>query len=127
MFTEVIARFLGLFFILLPLSLRFNMQQVEALRRIILENVGMQLFFGLMPLLIGSFVVAAHNIWQGSWHVIFVSVVGWLIFLTGVYRLFFLKHWLNQVKRHTFNQLAVPLMFLVMLGVLLLSVGLNFI
>lgn len=49
------------------------------------EHPAIQLLFALIPLLIGSYTIATHNIWTFDENLL-VTLLGWLIFMGGAFR-----------------------------------------
>jgi len=95
----ILARFLGLFFAIMGIGFIFNREHMKAAAMALSENAGIQFAATLFPLLIGSMIVALHNDWSPHWPML-VTIVGWLLFITGVVRAVFTKFWLAQVNAH---------------------------
>ena len=95
----ILAKFLGLFFTVVGIGFIFNRARIKQIVGVLAENVGIQFIATLFPLLLGSFIVAYHNNWSGDWSML-ITIIGWLIFATGVVRAVFPSFWLAQVNAH---------------------------
>ncbi len=86
--SEVLARFWGIFYIVLPaVFLVKGKAFFEEMSRL-LKNTGFSFTMGLLAFLTGAAAVSVHNVWAADWRV-FVTLVGWLALLKGVFKLFF--------------------------------------
>ena len=50
-----------------------------------------------MYLIIGLLIVIEHNVWMGAWPVV-VTLIGWIILLKGLMRLFFPEAFVKIMK-----------------------------
>lgn len=99
MSSIILAKLLGLFFTVMGIGFIFNRARIKQVVGVLAENVGLQFVATLLPLLLGSFIVAYHNTWPSDWTML-ITIVGWLIFIAGVVRAIFPSFWLTQVNAH---------------------------
>lgn len=56
------------------------------------------LISGVMALIMGLAMVTYHNIWEGEWWVVLITIFGWLTFLKGFMRILFPKMVMGWIK-----------------------------
>jgi len=64
--TLVLARFFGLYFTIAGIGFFVNSQRVQEAVKELLDSKMHQLFAGVLPLLIGAFLVSVHNRWDSG-------------------------------------------------------------
>jgi len=86
--TLFLSRLIGLYCILVGLSMmthsRASVETVTAL----LQNPSMTLILGVITLAAGLAMVLAHNIWSGGTLVVVVTLVGWMALVKSLFFLF---------------------------------------
>ncbi len=119
----MLAQLLGLFFTVLGIGFIFNRDHIRKVMISIAENHAIQLVAAIVPLLFGGYIVIVHNDWVSNWTLI-VTIVGWLIFLAGVFRAVFPSFWVARIK-HINSTVPVGVVGAVMLilGLVLLYFG----
>ncbi|RKN79815.1 hypothetical protein D7Z94_16190 [Ulvibacterium marinum] len=65
---------------------------------------------GLILLISGLIIVRFHNFWNLNWTLI-ITILGWLVFLTGTFRLF--VPGTKQAKENTFTKIFLVILFLI--------------
>jgi hypothetical protein len=86
--TIFLSRLIGLFAILVTLSLVTHKEaSVETLTALV-RNPPLLLIFGMVWLVAGLAMVLGHNIWSGGVLPVVVSLVGWLTLIRGLLLLF---------------------------------------
>ena len=65
---------------------------------------------GLILLICGLVIVRFHNLWNLNWTLV-ITVLGWLLFLAGVFRLFVPSA--KQAKENTFTKIFLVVLFLI--------------
>lgn len=93
----MLAKFLGVFFTVLGLGIIVNQAHIKKVMAVVADNAQAQFVSGLIPLLLGSFIIVDHNIWVASW-VVLVTIVGWIIFFSGVVRIILTGFWIGRVR-----------------------------
>jgi drug/metabolite transporter (DMT)-like permease len=86
--TIVLAQVLGISFLVMGISMLVNKKTVLAALQEITREPGVLWLWGIIALLIGAVFVALNNVWTGGLP-LFVTVMGWLALLKGVFILFF--------------------------------------
>ena len=86
--TVFLSRLVGLYCILVALSMitrrRATLESVRAL----LHDPSMMFVVGVITLAAGLAMVLAHNIWSGGALVVIVTLVGWITLIKGLFFLF---------------------------------------
>ena len=87
--TIFLSRLIGLYCILVALSMLTRRQATVETVTALLQNSSMMLILGVITLAGGLAMVLAHNIWSGGALVVIVTIVGWITLLKSLL-LFFL-------------------------------------
>jgi hypothetical protein len=86
--TTFLSRLIGLFSILVSLSLVTHKQATVETLTALVHNPPLLLTFGMVWLIAGLAMVLGHNVWSGGALPVIVTLVGWLILLRGLLLLF---------------------------------------
>jgi len=122
MSTVFFGQFLGLFFLIVSLGILFNREHASKMIKDVMDHPALQQLVGILPALLGIWVVLQHNNWGGGWQLV-VTLVGWLLLLVGIYRLWCVESWLKMISK---CQCDAPLwagIIMLIIGLLLLYVG----
>jgi len=76
--TIFLSRLIGLYCIVIALSMMTRRQATVETVTALLQNSSMMLIVGIITLAAGLAVVLAHNIWSGGALVVVVTLVGWI-------------------------------------------------
>jgi hypothetical protein len=86
--TIFLSRLIGLYCIVIALSMMTRRQATVETVTALLQNSPMMLIVGIITLAAGLAVVLAHNIWSGSALVVVVTLVGWITLTKSLLFLF---------------------------------------
>ncbi len=86
--TTFLSRLIGLFAILVALSLVTHKQATVETLTALVHSPPLLLIFGMVWLIAGLAIVLGHNVWSGGALPVAVTLVGWLILIRGVLLLF---------------------------------------
>jgi hypothetical protein len=86
--TLFLSRLIGLYCILVALSMVTHRQATVETVIALLQNPSMMLVLGVITLAAGLAMVLAHNIWLGGGLVVIVTLVGWLTVIKSLLFLF---------------------------------------
>ncbi|MGA9256180.1 MAG: hypothetical protein WBV98_06235 [Candidatus Sulfotelmatobacter sp.] len=86
--TIFLSRLIGLYCIVIALSMMTRRQATVETVTALLQNPSMMLIVGIITLAAGLAVVLAHNIWSGSALVVVVTLVGWITLIKSLFFLF---------------------------------------
>jgi len=86
--TVFLSRLLGLYCILVALSMMTRRETTVETVTALLQNPSMMLILGVITLAAGLAMVLAHNIWSGGALVVVVTVIGWITLLKSLLFLF---------------------------------------
>jgi hypothetical protein len=87
--TLFLSRLIGLYCILVALSMITRRQATVESITALLHDPAMILVLGAITLAAGLAMVLAHNIWSGGALVVVVTVVGWITLIKSLLFLFF--------------------------------------
>ncbi len=86
--TLFLSRLIGLYCILIGLSMMTRGQATVETVTALLQNSAMTLILGVITLAAGLAMVLAHNIWSGGALVVVVTLVGWMALIKSLFFLF---------------------------------------
>ena len=86
--TIFLSRLIGLYCIVIALSMMTRRQATVETVTALLQNPSMMLILGVGTLAAGLAVVLAHNIWSGGALVVVVTLVGWITLIKSLFFLF---------------------------------------
>ncbi|MGA2646872.1 MAG: hypothetical protein ABSF15_19345, partial [Candidatus Sulfotelmatobacter sp.] len=86
--TIFLSRLIGLYCIVIALSMMTRRQVTVETVTALLQNSSMMLIVGIITLAAGLAVVLAHNIWSGGALVVVVTLVGWITLIKSLFFLF---------------------------------------
>lgn len=86
--TIFLSRLLGLYFLLIALSMVTHKQVTIDMVVALVHNAPLLFFMGIVIVAAGLAIVLTHNIWSGGALPITVTILGWLALLKGLFFLF---------------------------------------
>ncbi len=86
--TIFLSRLIGLYCILVALSMMTRRQATVESVTDLLHNPSMMLILGVITLAAGLAMVLAHNIWSGGALTVIVTLVGWITLVKSLFFLF---------------------------------------
>ena len=86
--TLFLSRLIGLYCILIGLSMITRRQATVETVTVLLQNPSMTLILGVITLAAGLAMVLAHNIWSGGTLVVVVTLLGWMALIKSLFFLF---------------------------------------
>src|ERR1700688_2083527 len=86
--TPFLSRLIGLYAILVALSMFSRGQASVETVAALLQNPSMVFVLGVVMLAAGLAMVLAHNIWSGGTLVVVVTLVGWMALIKSLFFLF---------------------------------------
>ena len=86
--TRFLSRLIGLYCILIALSMMTRRQAIVEAVTVLLQNPSMTLILGVITLAAGLAMVLAHNIWSGGALAVIVTLVGWMTLIKSLSFLF---------------------------------------
>ena len=86
--TLFLSRLIGLYCILIGLSMMTRGQATVETVTALLQNSAMTLILGVITLAAGLAMVLAHNIWSGSVLAVVVTLIGWMALVKSLFFLF---------------------------------------
>ena len=89
------------------------------------KNEALVFLITVLMLVLGSVLVLTHNVWEGAWWVILITILGWIVLVKGFLLAVFPKQILKMVAVVTgWKRLFLWAgIFYVTLGVVLLYYG----
>jgi putative exporter of polyketide antibiotics len=86
--TIFLGKLIGLYCILVALSMMARRQATVETVTTLLQNPSMMLVVGIITLVAGLAMVLAHNIWSGGALAVVVTLVGWITLIKSLFFLF---------------------------------------
>lgn len=86
--TLFLSRLIGLYCILIALSMMTRKQATVETVTAFLHNPPLMFILGLITLTAGLAMVLAHNVWSGSALAVVVTLVGWITLIKSLFFLF---------------------------------------
>jgi putative exporter of polyketide antibiotics len=86
--TIFLSRLIGLYCIVIALSMMTRRQATVETVTALLQNPSMMLIVGIITLAAGLAMVLAHNIWSGGALAVIVTLVGWITLVKSLLFLF---------------------------------------
>ena len=86
--TLFLSRLIGLYCILVALSMVTRKQATLESVRAVLRDPSMMFILGAIMLVAGLAMVLAHNIWSGGVLAVIVTLVGWMTLIKSLFFLF---------------------------------------
>ena len=86
--TIFLSRLIGLYCIVIALSMMTRRQATVETVTALLQNPSMMLIVGIITLAAGLAMVLAHNIWSGGAFAVIVTLVGWITLVKSLLFLF---------------------------------------
>jgi len=119
-----LAQTLGVYLVILSLSLLNNPDNFISVISGIFHNAALQFLIGMNILIIGILMVVSHNVWTASWAVV-VTILSWLIFIKGLLYIAFPKviHAMSQPFLGSKNLMYAGAMVNLVLGLWLCYMG----
>ena len=99
-YTLLLAKIIGLTLTILMLGLLFNRKHFQAMAASLVTTPAIHFAATLLPLIVGSILVVTHNNWVGNYSVILVTLVGWLVFISGLVRALLPDMWISTVQKN---------------------------
>ena len=86
--TVFLGKLLGLYAILVALSMFAHKQTMVTAATTIFHDPGFLVIYGIIALSVGLAIVIGHNIWSKSALAIVITILGWLSLIKGLLLLF---------------------------------------
>ena len=86
--TLFLSRLIGLYCILIALSMMTRRQATVETVTALVQNPSMTLVLGIITLAAGLAMVLAHNVWSGGAPVVVVTLIGWMALIKSIFFLF---------------------------------------
>jgi hypothetical protein len=115
--TLLIAKALGIFLSVFGVSILFHAKRYKEVIENLIENKSSQLIAGIVPTILGGFLVNIHNVWIKNWTVL-VTILCWGILIGGIVRLVFPGFWVCKMEKLK-DKLPFPVV-----GIVLIALGL---
>lgn len=84
-----LAKVFGLMMLLVGLGMLLDKKSYEKMFKELSDSYSDLLTHGFLALFAGVAMVTYHNIWEGEWWVVLITIFGWISLLKGVLRLLF--------------------------------------
>ena len=116
-----LTRAFGITTLIISIGFLFHLKHYETMARHMVGEPSGFILGGVIPVLVGSLVINfPHESFHG-WSAL--SIIGWILFLVGVFRIWFVHLWIKIIKD---NITFVPVLFAIfglVFGLLLCYAG----
>lgn len=102
--SAYLARVVGINMCAIALALLIKPDMMRTAMNAILEHRGTVLLYGIFTTIFGSILINVHNEWFWGWPIV-ITIIGWIVFIRGLMRLFFSEHIRNFT--HQFSNRAM--------------------
>lgn len=123
MIEDVLARIIGLSFLILSLTFLINKSALKVLIRLF-KSREFLVITGSLFVVAGVIIISLHNVWDLSWDLL-ITISGWILLVEGLYRLFFPDLTVGVVREmDSLIPIKASLFFTLILGLCLTLVSL---
>ena len=116
------AQIFGIVSLLLALGILFNLDHSKKMAEQMIHSSTGYIMGGVLPVIFGSWIVTQHNVWLHGWPLV-VTLIGWFMLIIGVFRLWFVRIWIQLLDKHLDRIPVLFALFGLILGFLLCYVG----
>jgi hypothetical protein len=116
------AKLFGIVSTVLALGMLFNPDNAKKLASELLDSGAGFIVSGVLPVIFGGWIIVNHNVWVLAWPVV-VTAIGWMMLVSGVFRLLFVETWTSVMRRHIDKIPVLFSLFGLIVGLLLIYVG----
>ena len=85
-----LAKLIGLALMIFGIAILVRMESFQNSLKDISKSDALMTMISVLPLIAGLAIVLAHNLWEANWTIL-VTIMGWIILLAAIVRLFFHK------------------------------------
>jgi len=118
--TLLLAKLLGVMYLVVGLGMLVNGKLLKSMLADFAKSPGLSYSMGMMILVACTAAVLYHNLWEGGWHVVLVTLFMWAGLLKGALFIIAPKMQLKMAKS------VLSKMNTSLLGVLVLAMGVLF-
>lgn len=93
-----LAQVFGLMMLFIGLGMFIDKAYYEKIFKDFVDSPSELLTSGVLALAMGVALVTYHNIWDGEWWVVLITIFGWIALLKGFLRLLFPKMVMGMLK-----------------------------
>jgi uncharacterized membrane protein HdeD (DUF308 family) len=76
----------------------FNPEKFKIMISDFQKNRSLLVYSGMISTILGLIITRIHNFWVPSWPLL-ITLIGWLVLIKGLYRLFFLEKFVAKSKK----------------------------
>jgi threonine/homoserine/homoserine lactone efflux protein len=98
-----LAKVIGLVSVISTVAILLRYKQSLALEQAAARIPGMTYLSGFVFLLLGVLLVVSHSVWVWDWPIV-ITIIGWLVLLKGMGRIFFPDAVGRMIERKQKNQ-----------------------
>lgn len=119
--STFLASALGWYMTIIGLLMLLRRDQIKTVMTEMISQKSAVFLFGILSVIVGLLMVLSHNIWVQTWQVT-VTIMAWLILISGLLRLFnpsMVNNWVKSVLKNKQNLVGQGFIVL-LIGVYLL-------
>ena len=123
-YTLFLCKIMGLCLTIFMLGLLFNRKHFLEMASSLVSTPAMHFAATIVPLVLGAMVIVTHNVWSDGYTPMLVTLIGWIMFVSGVVRALLPTFWVNTVRNHYAGVLVIIVqVILFIIGIILLYCG----
>lgn len=123
--TLYIAKLFGLGYLAVGIGFLINMKYYKKVLETFMKSPALSYVTGLLILIVGAVGLMAHNVWEGEWYVLLVTIFLWLMTLKGVVYIVLPEH-LMKLGKYMFKIVPIWLISFIAIGLGLLMSYIGF-
>jgi hypothetical protein len=104
-----LARIIGLMLMIVCSATLFNRKHFPGWMNDVIVHPVLVFIIGIFDVLLGLLIIFTHNIWEFDWRIL-ITLMGWLLLIRGILRLFFpqsIINFIRQQKRQQYDSIIL--------------------
>lgn len=93
-----LGKIVGLYLLISTISILIQQKYYKKVFDELLKHPAFITIYAIIDLIIGLIIIISHNIWISNWPLI-ITLLGWLIFLKGIFLFLFPQVTYNCIKK----------------------------
>ena len=121
--TILITKALGIYMLVAGISLLLNKDNFNHMVKELMKEEGALFGLGIFTVILGAFLVAAHNVWELGWPLV-ITLLAWIVLLKGSLIFVFPKQ-MNTFFKNYMKKVPLELsgVIALVIGIMFLYVG----
>ena len=117
-----LTRAFGIISLVISLGFLFNLRHYEGMAKKMVGEPSGFIMGGIFPVLVGGIITQLSHDTMHGW-AIALTVIGWVLFMVGVFRIWFVEIWIKLLKKYIDFVPVLFALFGLIFAIMLLFVG----